>query len=156
MDTILPNGYSTDYTLLDLKNIGIYPDNKNYIESCKLLLDNLWFDKGKIRKDRYLDVCICGMLLSICCYAKMESEKLFEIVDYLIQRHYTDGGWNCNWELGDTHSSVHTTINVLEGIRDYLDSDYGYRMKELIQKRNEAMSFSRGINYSGRIVQVRL
>jgi len=30
-----------------------------------------------------------------------------------------DGGWNCRRDLGATHSSVHTTISVLEGLRDY-------------------------------------
>jgi hypothetical protein len=31
----------------------------------------------------------------------------------------SDGGWNCRWPTGATHSSVHTTISVLEGLRHY-------------------------------------
>jgi hypothetical protein len=30
-----------------------------------------------------------------------------------------DGGWNCQRPWGATHSSVHTTINVLEGLHFY-------------------------------------
>jgi hypothetical protein len=30
-----------------------------------------------------------------------------------------DGGWNCQRPRGATHASVHTTINVLEGLRLY-------------------------------------
>lgn len=30
-----------------------------------------------------------------------------------------DGGWNCRSYLGAIHSSFHTTINVLEGLREY-------------------------------------
>lgn len=126
-----PKWISTHYTLLDLKNIGISPTNLKFIKSSKILLEKLWYNKGKIRKDRFLDVCIAGMLLSICCYAKVKSKKIFEIIDYLIERQYPDGGWNCRWETGDSHSSVHTTINVLEGIRDYLNNNYEYRSQEL-------------------------
>ena len=136
-----PKWISTHYTLLDLKNIGIHPKTKEYIQSCKILLDALWFNKGRIRKERFLDVCICGMLISLCCYAKIESEKIFEIVDYLLDKHYPDGGWNCQWEKGDTHSSVHTTINVLEGIRDYENNGYEYRIQELKQKQEQAHEF---------------
>jgi len=30
-----------------------------------------------------------------------------------------DGGWNCRRPYGATHASVHTTISVLEGLRQY-------------------------------------
>jgi hypothetical protein len=30
-----------------------------------------------------------------------------------------DGGWNCEWVKGATHSSFHTTISVLEGLAEY-------------------------------------
>ena len=136
-----PKWISTHYTLLDLKNIGIHPKTPEYIQSCKILLEVLWFNKGRIRKDRFLDVCICGMLISLCCYARIESKKIYEIVDYLLDKHYPDGGWNCQWEKVDTHSSVHTTINVLEGIRDYENNGYEYRIQELKQNQEQAHEF---------------
>lgn len=134
-----PKWISTHYTLLDLKNIGLDPTNPYYLESSKILLEKLWYNKGKVGKDRYQDVCVSAMVLSICCYAEVKSEKIGEIVDYLIDRQYPDGGWNCNWQKGDNHSSVHTTLSVLEGIRDY--KNYEYRLKELSQKVRDGHEF---------------
>jgi len=136
-----PKWISTHYTLLELKNIGIHPETQQFRESAALLLDKLWFNQGKVRKDRWLDMCIAGMLLNMCCYAKLISPKLNEIVDYILDKHYTDGGWNCRWEAGDTHSSLHTTISVLEGIREFEFNNYQYRLSELIRQRKEAHEF---------------
>jgi len=81
------------------------------------------------------------MFLHICCYAKIKSDKIYEIVDYLIDKHYADGGWNCMWYEGHTHSSLHTTLSVLEGIHDYKENGYTYRLDELLQQRSEAHEF---------------
>ncbi len=136
-----PKWISTHYTLLDLREIGIHPETAQYIESAELLLDELWFNNGKVRKDRWQDLCVTGMFLHICCYAKIKSDKIYEIVDYLIDKHYEDGGWNCMWEAGHTHSSLHTTLSVLEGIHDYEENGYTYRLDELLQQRSEAHEF---------------
>jgi hypothetical protein len=136
-----PKWISTHYTLLDLKNIRLNPNHPYYIKGSSLLLEKLWYNKGLVKKKRYQDVCICGMLLSICCYAGIQSGKIFEIVDYLINRQYADGGWNCRWEKGDVHSSMHTTLNVIEGIRDYRDNNYQYRSNELNQKLEQVHEF---------------
>jgi len=136
-----PKWISTHYTLLDLRNIGIHPETPQYKESADLLLDKLWFNKGKVRKDRWQDLCVSGMFLHICCYAKIKSDKIYEIVDYLIDKHYNDGGWNCMWEAGHIHSSLHTTLSVLEGICDYERNGYEYRLDELLKLRKEAHEF---------------
>jgi hypothetical protein len=131
-----PKWISTHYTLLDLKNIGIDPKNHTYKESSWILLENLWVNQGKIRKDRYQDFCVSAMVLSICCYTRLISDKIAEIVDYLLQHHYPDGGWNCNWDHGDKHSSIHTTLTVLEAFRDYLSNSYPYRRDEINEQIN--------------------
>lgn len=136
-----PKWTSTHYTLLLLKKIGIHPDTKQYKESASLLLDAIWFNQGLVTKDRYQDMCVSGMLLGICCYTKIQSPKIKEIVDYIIDKHYTDGGWNCRWYAGDSHSSLHTTLSILEGIREYIKNDYNYRANELIQQKNNAHEF---------------
>jgi len=40
----------------------------------------------------------------------------------LLANQMPDGGWNCEWDRGATHSSFHTTTNVLEGLREYATS----------------------------------
>ncbi|MDZ7671852.1 MAG: hypothetical protein U5K53_03305 [Halanaerobiales bacterium] len=51
-----------------------------------------------------------------------------------------DGGWNCQKENGAVHSSMHTTINVLEGLLDYRDK-YNYKLEEVRKAENKAHEF---------------
>lgn len=133
-----PKWISTHYTLLELKNMGIAPDNEFYKESSELLLNGMWFNKGKVSKNRYQDMCVSAMILSIVTYAKSQTEKIFEIIDYILERQMPDGGWNCSWERGSNKSSVHTTLSVLEAIRDYFQNGYSYKLYELRNKKHEA------------------
>ncbi len=126
-----PKWISTHYTLLDLKNIGIEPACPAYTQSSLLLLDKLWFNRGRVKKYRPQDLCVSAMLLGICSYGRIQSPKLFEIVDYILDKQYPDGGWNCAWEKGDQHSSLHTTLSVLEAFRDFLAYGYTYRHEEI-------------------------
>lgn len=126
-----PKWISTHYTLLDLHYIGLHPQNKQYRESSRILLDGEWMEGGYRKKGVYQDVCIVGMLLTICCTAVADSEKISQMIDYLMDRQYPDGGWNCLWQRGHTHSSLHTTLNVLEGLLNYTASSYNYRVEEI-------------------------
>lgn len=132
-----PKWVSTHYTLLELKNLGIKPDNHDYIESASLLLDYMWFNKGKVSKNKFQDMCVSGMILSIVTYSKIQSEKIYEIIDYILDKQMIDGGWNCSWEKSKK-SSVHTTLTILEAIRDYLNNEYYYKIDELKIKKREA------------------
>lgn len=125
-----PKWISTHYTLLDLKNLGLSPSHPAYIESSAILLDRLWRNKGWAVKGRMLDLCVGAMVVSMCSYAGIKSEKIDEIIDYLLEKQYPDGGWNCNWDHGNEHSSVHTTLSVLEAFRDYQAGQYIYRAAE--------------------------
>jgi hypothetical protein len=136
-----PNWISTHYTLLDLKNLGLSPTHPIYRESSTILLDRLWHNKGWVAKGRMQDQCVSAMLVSICCYAGLQSEKIDEIIDYLLDKQYPDGGWNCNWDHGDGHSSVHTTLTVLEALRDYAAGQYPYRAAEAAGRVDGACGF---------------
>jgi hypothetical protein len=59
------------------------------------------------------------MTLSVVCYCRHEDARLDTIADHLLERQMRDGGWNCRHPYGATHASVHTTISVLEGLRQY-------------------------------------
>jgi hypothetical protein len=133
-----PKWISTHYTLLDLKNLGIPQSNKQYIEGSKILLDKLWHNTKGVAKQRKQDICVCGMLLSICCHAKLQPDLFNDIIDYIILHHMHDGGWNCSWWKGSKISSLHTTLNILECIRDLEANNYSYRIDELKILRNKA------------------
>ncbi|BES65551.1 hypothetical protein SANA_19900 [Gottschalkiaceae bacterium SANA] len=127
-----PKWISTTYTLLDLKNLGILPQLPAYLESSALILDRLWRLPVK-SKDRYQDLCICGMLLNLCCYGGIKDQKINEMIDYTLDKQFVDGGWNCRWEVDHDHGSLHTTINVLEGLKEYIENGYSYRSQEIHQ-----------------------
>lgn len=134
-----PKWISTTYTLLDLINMAP-PQDKRIFQSSKLLLEKLWRIPEK-KKERYLDLCICGMLLSICCYVELKDSKIDQIIDYILEKQFPDGGWNCRWEFDTNHSSLHTTINVLEGLKVYISKNYRYRLNEVIKSTKPAHEF---------------
>jgi alkylhydroperoxidase family enzyme len=59
------------------------------------------------------------MVLSILSYFEHGDDRLDTIAEHLLEQQMRDGGWNCQRASGATHSSVHTTISVLEGLRLY-------------------------------------
>src|SRR5260370_32955138 len=65
------------------------------------------------------ETCITGMVLSILTYFAYDDDRLDTIADHLLEQQMPDGGWNCQRRFGATHSSVHTTISALEGLRFY-------------------------------------
>jgi hypothetical protein len=59
------------------------------------------------------------MVLSILSYFEHEDDRLDTVAGHLLEQQMPDGGWNCRRPRGATHSSVHTTISALEGLRHY-------------------------------------
>ena len=132
-----PKWISTHYTILDLKNLGISPKNKKIRQSISWILQNhKGPDGGLITGGATTimdsDLCINGMFLNYACYFRMEEDDLKSIVDLIIRLHMADGGFNCRINRsGAQHSSMHTTISVLEGIWEYGANGYRYRLEEL-------------------------
>lgn len=126
-----PKWISTHYTLLELNNIGCDMTLSKIHESTKLILDSMWVNSGMVRKGRYQDTCVVAMMLQLCSVSETKSEKINEIVDHLLAHQFDDGGWNCEWQRGAIHSSLHTTISVLEAFRDYEEYGHTYRLPEV-------------------------
>lgn len=135
-----PKWISTTYTMLDLKNFGIDSSLECYQQSAKLLLDELWINYSP-KKEYPLDFCICGFLLNLCCYGNIKHDALNDIVDLLLDYHMDDGAWNCDLAKKPRHSSLHTTINVLEGLLEYKRNGYTYRIDEIDKAVSGAHEF---------------
>jgi len=151
-----PNGYwgrsfyqpkwtSTHYTLLDLKNLCISPENKAIRKTLNLIFekekgpDGGIYPIGTIQKS---DVCINGMVLNYSSYFNVEEEFLKSIVDFLLYEKMKDGGFNCQSnKKGAMHSSLHSTLSVLEGILEYKSNGYSYRLNELEKAQVESQEF---------------
>lgn len=132
-----PKWTSSHYTLLDLKNLAISPDNKPIRQTISLILkesinpnDGGIHPIGTVKKS---DVCINGMFLNYASCFRMEEVQLHSIVDFILSERMPDGGFNCQSNrIGAVHSSMHTTISVVEGILEYELNGCTYRLDELL------------------------
>jgi hypothetical protein len=116
-----PKWTSTTYTMLLLRDFGLPATNRQARKACRLLLDEgLQRDSG-INYGWWgvSETCVTGMVLSVLSAFEYDDDRLDDVADYLLKQQMPDGGWNCRRRLGATHSSVHTTISALEGLRHY-------------------------------------
>jgi hypothetical protein len=111
--------------MLLLRDFGLPPQSRQARKACKLLLERGLQPDGGInygtwaRWVRRGEACVTGMVLSILSYFRHVDGRLDSIAAYLLDQQMPDGGWNCQRPNGATHSSVHTTISVLEGLHLY-------------------------------------
>lgn len=140
-----PKWISTHYTILDLKNLAISPQNAEIRQSISQVIETLKGPDGgifPIGAEKKSDVCVNGMFLNYAAYFRIQEDELKSIVDFLLEEHMKDGGFNCNSNTtGATHSSLHSTISVLEGVLEYTKNSYKYRIEELQRAADKAREF---------------
>ena len=140
-----PKWISSHYTLLDLKNLGIDLDNEPIRKTIGLILRDRKGSDGGVNPGKTVknsDVCVNGMFLNYACYFKIPVMSIESIIDFLISLQMGDGGFNCNLNQGGAvHSSLHSTISVLEGLHEYTVNGYRYRLTELTPIVEEAKEF---------------
>ena len=133
-----PKWISTHYTLLDIRNLEP-PRNLPTVRAVieKTLRELVGWDGGInfspsfAREKQPTDVCVNGMFLNVAAYFRVTGKRLRELVDLLLASRMGDHGWNCEQWRGATHSSVHTTMSVLEGLSEFAEADPEYRAKEV-------------------------
>jgi hypothetical protein len=119
-----PKWTSTTYTMLTLRDFGLAPSGRTR-KACRVLLDEGLQPDGGINYGIWAkwlkrgETCVTGMVLSILSHFEHDDERLETVADHLLKQQMPDGGWNCQRPIGATHSSVHTTILALEGLRLY-------------------------------------
>ncbi|MFN7602586.1 MAG: hypothetical protein ACK5R0_14435 [Bacteroidota bacterium] len=140
-----PKWTSSHYTLLDLKNLNIPTNNKSIRETLNIIFEN---EKGAdggilpIGTIKKSDVCVNGMVLNYSSYFHTKEELLKSIVDFLLSEEMSDGGFNCQSNRkGAVHSSLHSTLSVLEGISEYERNGYSYRLNELKNAKLKSQEF---------------
>ena len=120
-----PKWTSTTYTMLTLRDFGLPQANRQAQKACGLLLEQGLQRDGGVSYGTWAkwthsgETCISGMLLSILSYFEYDDARLDTVARHLLDEQMPDGGWNCRRHYGARHSSVHTTISVLEGLRYY-------------------------------------
>ena len=140
-----PKWISTHYTILDLKNLAISQNNQAIRQSLLQVIQNLKSQDGgilPIGAEQRSDVCVNGMFLNYAAYFKMPERELLSIIDYILSQRMDDGGFNCRFNgVGAIHSSLHSTLSVLEGILEYSQNGYSYRLPELIEAEATSREF---------------
>lgn len=140
-----PKWISTHYTLLDLRHLNLPPDHPAPRESINLILRDHKGEDGGVNPAGTIkesDVCVNGMFLNYACYFGVDERALHSVVDFVITQQLADGGFNCRFNRsGAVHSSLHSTISILEGIHEYAVNGYTYRLAELEQIAVAAREF---------------
>jgi hypothetical protein len=142
-----PKWTSTHYTLLELRNLGLPGDHPAAVESVNLVLAHERGPDGGLdpsHRAAVSDACINGMGLRYASWFGAREEQLAGLVDLLLSRVVADGGFNCQHRPPRTpvsHSSLHTTVSVLEGFTDYLAAGHRHRRQEVVTAVGSAVEF---------------
>lgn len=140
-----PKWTSTHYTLLDLRTLEASPDHSAIRESVEIVASDHKGEDGGINPAKTIkesDVCVSGMFLNYACYFGVDDAFLTSVVDYVLDQVMGDGGFNCDRDrYGAVHSSMHSTVCVLEGIYQYKRSGCRYRLDELEAAAGSAVEF---------------
>jgi hypothetical protein len=76
-------------------------------ENCRWEYDDLPYWDGEV------DCCINAWTVANGVWLGAD---VTGIVDWFVEHRLPDGGWNCEWVEGSTHSSFHSTLNSLKGL----------------------------------------
>lgn len=140
-----PKWTSTHYTLLDLRNLCVAPKHPLIQESITIILENEKADDGgllPIGRAQVTDLCINGMFLNYASYFQTNEKELRSVVDCILSQQMTDGGFNClSNRFHTVHSSLHTTLSVLEGLAEFQMQGYRYRKADIKQARKASVEF---------------
>lgn len=105
----------THHTLALLRELGPDPAGVETREAIARVRENVtWDHAGQPYFDGEVEPCVNGLVVAIG--DSFGENTMHGIVDRLLTEQLSDGGWNCDVELGSTRSSFHTTICVLEGL----------------------------------------
>ncbi len=140
-----PKWTSTHYTLLDLRNLCISPEQGTIKETIQKILGTEQGPDGGINPSPNIlqsDVCLNGMFLNYASYFQTPEYQLRSIIDFILEQHMQDGGFNCRSNRsGAVHSSLHTSLSVLEGFLEYGNNGYTYRLGDIQKAANAAEEF---------------
>ncbi|NNC74949.1 MAG: squalene cyclase [Acidimicrobiia bacterium] len=108
---------ATSHSLTQLREFGLLPTTQRARDMVRLIGENCRWDHASERYwEGEVEPCINGMTVANGAYFGVDVSA---IVDRLLEERLADGGWNCEAENGSLRTSFDTTINVLEGLREF-------------------------------------
>ncbi|MBK8468726.1 MAG: hypothetical protein WAR57_00580 [Candidatus Phosphoribacter sp.] len=140
-----PKWTSTHYSLLELAELGLPGDHAAAVASTALVVRDCKGADGGLNprgSQSASDACINGMGLRYAAHFGAPLDDLVSIVDFLLAWRMDDGGFNCQANRsGVSHSSMHTTVCVMEGCAAYLAAGYSHRADEVRAAQMSAAEF---------------
>ena len=142
-----PKWISTTYTLLTLCAIGVPRDHQPAQRAAALVLDKQLgpsHNEVFMRNLAACDRCIVGMDLLIAAYFGVRDARMDALVENLLSERMPDEAWNCRRLRKPTphHSSFHTTFNVLEGLREWLETTPEHALRnDVLEAEKRALEF---------------
>ncbi len=119
---------STMHVLMLLREMGLDPGSDAARRALGLVRDRVtWQGCGppEIHGNGFfageVELCINGQVGAVGAYFRQDVRG---IVDRLLSEQLSDGGWNCDAEIGSTRSSFNTTICVLDALLEF-DRSFG-------------------------------
>jgi hypothetical protein len=123
--TRTPAWKSTTYAMLFLRWLGLPRDSAAGVEGTRLLADDLFgsiTDCDFAARLAQLDLCFTGLCLALLTYFNGRDARVEPILEHLLIHQMPDGGWNCRYRRENVrHSSLHTTMNVLDGLAGHAE-----------------------------------
>lgn len=134
---------ATHFSLQSLWEFGLDPASPQARRAIGLVRDNArWDDNGALYFEGESEPCINGIALAVGSYF---GEPVDGIVDAILSRHLPDGGWNCWAESAASVSSFHSTICVLEGLREWESATGGTDASRAARLEAEEYLLERGL-----------
>jgi hypothetical protein len=112
--------------LLLLRDLGLPRQHEDAQRGAALVVDGLLgphCDDAFHRNLAECDRCIVGMILSLAIYFGIDDARVDAMVENVLGEMMPDGAWNCRKgkRPKPNHSSFHTTLNVLDGVREAIE-----------------------------------
>ena len=117
-----PKWTSTAYTLLLLARCGLREGTEAARIGVERLWDGAFYYDGALTAAKTIELpeaCITAMYVKLAYSFDYADARVDEAISWLLDNQLADGGWNCdNVRTGDSHSSFHTSISVLEAFAE--------------------------------------
>lgn len=134
---------ATHFSLQSLWEYGLDPESPEARRAIARVRENVrWAYNDAPYFDGEVEPCINGIALAIGAYFGQPVES---IVPAILDRRLRDGGWNCWAEDGAAVSSFHSTICVLEGLREWESATGGTDASRDARETGEEYLLERGL-----------
>ncbi len=140
-----PKWICSHYTILELRNLEYPPTDNLLLKEINRIGTEETASDGGINPSVTMDIsdtCVTAMYLDYAVYYGADPNIIIRIINYILGQQMNDGGYNCNFnQTGAVHSSLHTSICVLEAFQTYISHGHAYRIPEVRQSMECIVDF---------------